>query len=127
MAGFNDGYTLEAASDGREFFAPDIHGNPAVKMTIRHAQSDVFRRVHAVELAGLRIALAGVDDPLERQQIAEQASLRAASHLVIKWELDEECTQPNVLALLKQRPYLAKWIDEQAARSADFFKSASAD
>jgi len=125
MAGFNDGYSLEAASDGREFLAPDIHGVPSVKMTIRHAESDVFRRVKAVEIAGLRLALAGVDDPIERQILAEQASLRAASYLVCAWELEEECTQPNVLALIKTRPYLAKWIDETAAKGSDFFAPAS--
>jgi hypothetical protein len=126
MAGFNDGYSLEAASDGREFLAPDINGVPSVKMTIRHAQSDVFRRVHAVELATLAGLLAGVEDPLERQAIAERASLRAMSYLVASWELEEECTQPNVLALLQKRPYLAKWIDQQSVRSADFFAPASA-
>jgi hypothetical protein len=126
MAGFNDGYTLQAASDGREFMAPDINGVPSVKMTIRHAQSDIFRRVMAVELATLGGALAGVDCPIERQRIVEESSLRAMSYLVADWELDQECTQPNVLELLKSRPYLAKWIDQQSVRSADFFGTASA-
>jgi hypothetical protein len=125
MAGFNDGYTLQAASDGREFMAPDINGVPSVKMTIRHAQSDIFRRVMAVELATLGCALAGVDCPIERQRIVEESSLRAMSYLVADWELDQECTQPNVLELLKSRPYLAKWIDQQSVRSADFFGTAS--
>lgn len=127
MAGFNDGYSLEAASDGREFMAPDINGVPSVKMTIRHAQSDVFRCAMAHEKAYIGTYLAGVEDPIERQRIVQDSVIRAASYLVSAWELEEECTQPNVLALLKQRPYLAKWIDEQAARSADFFKPASAD
>lgn len=127
MAGFNDGYSLEAASDGREFLAPDINGAPSVKMTIRHAQSDVFRRVMAVELATLGGSLAGVDCPIERQRLVEESSLRAMSYLVAAWELEEECTQPNVLALLQKRPYLAKWIDQQSVRSADFFVQASTD
>ena len=38
MAGFNDGYSLEAASDGREFMAPDINGKPSVKMTKRRME-----------------------------------------------------------------------------------------
>jgi hypothetical protein len=126
MAGFNDGYSLEAASDGREFLAPDINGVPSVKMTIRHAQSDIFRRVMAVELATLSGSLAGVDCHIERQRLVEESSLRAMSYLVAAWELEEECTQPNVLALLQKRPYLAKWIDRQSVRSADFFTPASA-
>ena len=104
MAGFNDGYSLEAASDGREFMAPDINGVPSVKMTLRHAESDVFRRVKAAELAWLSTNLAGVTDGIERHRIIEESTLRAVSYLVAGWELDEECTQPNVLALLKQRP-----------------------
>jgi len=127
MAGFNDGYSLEAASDGREFLAPDINGVPSVKMTIRHAQSDIFRRVMAVELATLSGSLAGIECPIERQQLVEESSLRAMSYLVAAWELEEECTQPNVLALLQKRPYLAKWIDQQSVRSADFFVPASTD
>jgi hypothetical protein len=127
MAGFNDGYSMEAASDGREFLAPDINGVPSVKMTIRHAQSDIFRRVMAVELATLGGSLAGVDCPIERQRLVEESSLRAMSYLVASWELEEECTQPNVLALLQKRPYLAKWIDQQSVRSADFFAPASTD
>ena len=126
MAGFNDGYTLEAASDGREFFAPDIHGNPAVKMTIRHAESDVFRRVKAVELASLSGALAGVTDEIERARLVEESVIRSLSHLVCAWDMDEECTQPAVLALLTARPYLVKWLDAQSVRSADFFGKASA-
>jgi hypothetical protein len=125
MAGFNDGYSLEAASDGREFMAPDINGKPSVKMTIRHAESDVFRRVKAAELAWLSGRLAGVTDDIERQRIVEESTLRAVSYLVAGWELDEECTQPNVLALLSARPYLAKWIDQQSVRNADFFTPAS--
>jgi hypothetical protein len=127
MAGFNDGYSLEAASDGREFLAPDINGVPSVKMTIRHAQSDIFRRVMAVELATLGGSLAGIECPIERQRLVEESSLRAMSYLVAAWELEEECTQPNVLALLQKRPYLAKWIDQQSVRSADFFAPASTD
>lgn len=126
MAGFNDGYSLEAASDGREFLAPDINGVPSVKMTIRHAHSDIFRRVMAVELATLSGSLAGIECPIERQRLVEESSLRAMSYLVASWELEEECTQPNVLALLQKRPYLAKWIDQQSVRSADFFTPASA-
>ncbi len=126
MAGFNDGYSLEAASDGREFLAPDINGVPSVKMTIRHSQSDIFRRVMAVELATLGGSLAGIECPIERQRLVEESSLRAMSYLVAAWELEEECTQPNVLALLQKRPYLAKWIDQQSVRSADFFTPASA-
>lgn len=126
MAGFNDGYSLEAASDGREFMAPDINGVPSVKMTIRHAESDVFRRVKAAELSWLSGQLAGVTDDIERQRIVEESTLRAVSYLVAGWELDEECTQPNVLALIQSRPYLAKWIDQQSVRNADFFTPASA-
>jgi hypothetical protein len=125
MAGFNDGYSLEAASDGREFLAPDIHGIPSVKMTIRHAESDVFRRVKAVELAGLSGALSGVTDEIERAALVEASVIRSLSYLVCAWELEEECTQPNVLALLTARPYLVKWLDAQSVRSADFFAPAS--
>ena len=125
MAGFNDGYTLAAAAEGREFLAPDIHGVPSVKMTIRHAESDVFRRVKAAELSWLSGQLAGVTDDIERQRIVEESTLRAVSYLVAGWELDEECTQPAVLALLAARPYLAKWIDQQSVRNADFFTPAS--
>ena len=126
MTGFNDGYSLEAASDGREFLAPDINGKPAVKMTIRHAESDTFRPAKAAELAYLASVLGGVTDEIERARIVQDSTVRAVSYLVAAWELPEECTQPNVLALLKQRPYLAKWIDEQSVRSADFFAPASA-
>lgn len=127
MAGFKDGYSLEAASDGREFMAPDINGVPSVKMTLRHAESDVFRRVKAAELAWLSTNLAGVTDGIERHRIIEESTLRAVSYLVAGWELEEECTQPNVLALLKQRPYLSKWIDQQSVRHADFFAPALTD
>lgn len=127
MAGFNDGYSLEAASDGREFMAPDINGVPSVKMTIRHEQSDIFRCALAYEKAYISTHLAGVTDVIERQRIVQESMNRASSYLVSAWELDEECTQPNVLELLKQRPYLAEWIGRQAAKSADFFKPASAD
>lgn len=126
MAGFKDGYSLEAASDGREFLAPDINGVPSVKMTIRHAQSDIFRCVMAAEQAWIVSAIGGVECPIERQRIIQESVVRATSYLVAGWELEEECTQPNVLALLKQRPYLAKWIDEQSVRTADFFTPASA-
>lgn len=125
MACFNDGYSLEAASDGREFIAPDINGVPSVKMTIRHAESDVFRRVKASELSWLSSRLAGVTDDIERQRIVEESTLRAVSYLVAGWELDEECTQPAVLTLIQSRPYLAKWIDQQSVRNADFFTPAS--
>jgi hypothetical protein len=125
MAGFNDNYSLEAASDGREFSAPDIHGNPVVKMTVRHAESDVFRRVKAVELANLSGSLAGVTDEIQRARLVEESVIRSLSCLVCAWDLDEECTQPAVLALLTARPYLVKWLDAQSVRSADFFGKAS--
>ncbi|KZX63182.1 hypothetical protein A3710_17185 [Stutzerimonas frequens] len=117
----SDFFTRAKANEGERMPLSLPDGTPTDDwLQIRGVDSDEFRRAMD-EFRRDRLALASIQDEIERKEKTEIAQLRLNAALVIGWSLDAEFTEAALLEFLREAPYVAAEVDRFASDRRRFF------
>lgn len=124
-AGMELFHTRQRANDGIELplYTPDGERS-AYWMRVRGVDSDEFRLAEAESKRDV-MRIAQIEDMRERTREVELSKLKLIAVLVISWNFEQECTQENVVAFLKEAPQIADAIDRAASKRSLFFAARS--
>lgn len=127
MGSIKNYFTRQAHNEGVRLYIAAPDGSETQDwVEIRGIESDIFRETRAQSEAELYASLNGITDTKERiakiESVREDARLRLLVSLVKAWSFDEECNEENIIALLKEAPFIADFIDKKSASVKDFVK-----
>jgi hypothetical protein len=87
---------------------------------IRGAESDAAREAFA-EMKRAVLAIKGIEDTKVQAEALRVEDRKLTAALVVDWNLDEPCTEENILALLKEAPQIERQIDAVSENRTLFF------
>lgn len=127
MGSIKNYFTRQAHNEGVRLYIAAPDGSETQDwVEIRGIESDIFRETRNQSEAELYASLNGITDTKERiakiESVREDARLRLLVSLVKAWSFDEECNEENIIALLKEAPFIADFIDKKSASVKDFIK-----
>lgn len=121
-------FTREKSNSGIDIplLLPD--GTPTeFFIKVRGADSDVFRQAEAESMRRIvEVKQKHKDDEEAQRKAFEEEKTWLIAQLVIDWNLEEECTEENIIKLFTNAPQIKDEVNKVAGDRKAFFKKESA-
>lgn len=115
---FTEFSTLSNSNKGVTLTIPNTGGET---ITVLGTDSDTAKKAQADIIRSLRdLPEDKATSEQEELEQSERNRLEFLSSLVVGWSFKEECNKQNVLAFLTQSPFVANFVDIEAAKISNF-------